>query len=394
MKLFLLKRDNADFHEIIERAGVDSYCIDLLNNKTRTHVFLMKDAKIEQANIIKQTALSVGCDAAVHRDVISGKQKLSDCIIMCNESQLEKIAVKLEKQPFSLGRITADMLAMIKDKPVWKIRGRDYLAEKDYLIMGILNATPDSFYDGGKYNTLDHALKHCEYMIQNGADIIDIGGESTRPFSEPVDEEEENKRVIPIVNALRKHFSDILISVDTNKSQIARDAADAGADIINDISGFTYDDNMINIIKSFNLSAVAMHIKGLPRNMQDNPVYNDLMTDITSFLEESVSRAVNAGIQKETIVIDPGIGFGKTVLDNFRILDSIDVLKTLKRPVLIGASNKSFIGKSLEAEPDERTEGTLSANVWAYSRGASIFRVHDVPANKKALEIARRLKHV
>lgn len=394
MKLFLLKRDRSDFSQAIARAGVDKYCIDLLDKKTRTHVFLLKDARIEQVNILKQTALSVGCDAAVHRDVLSGTKKLSDCILMCNESQLEKIALKLKEQPFSLGKISSRMIDMLKHRNTWMIRGHNIFNERDYLIMGILNVTPDSFYDGGAHNTMSDALKCAERMIGEGADIIDIGGESTRPYSEPVSIEAEMERVIPVVRALRQIDSNILISVDTTKSRIAEAAADEGADIVNDISGFTYDSNMLQSIGRKGMSAVAMHIKGTPCDMQNQPVYDDLMAEIGDFLQASIESAVNAGIEKKRLVIDPGIGFGKTPEHNLIILNNIDTLLSLNRPVLIGASNKSFIGKYLNADIDDRLDGTIAANVWAYAKGASIFRVHEVASNRKALEMARRLKHV
>lgn len=394
MKLFLLKKDRSEFSQAIAKAGVDKYCIDLLDKKTRTHVFLLKDARIEQANILKQTALSVGCDAAVHRDVLSGTKKISDCIIMCNESQLEKIAFKLKEQPFSLGKISSRMIDMLKQRNIWMIRGDNVFNERDYLIMGILNVTPDSFYDGGAHSTMSSALKCSERMIEDGADIIDIGGESTRPYSEPVSIEAEMQRVIPVIRALRKIDRNILISVDTTKSQIAEAAADEGADIVNDISGFTYDSNMLRTIRSKGVSAIAMHIRGTPGDMQNEPVYDELMSEITDFLEASIESAVNTGIERERLVIDPGIGFGKTPEHNLIIINSIDTLSSLNRPVLIGASNKSFIGKCLNADIDDRLDGTVAANVWAYSKGASVFRVHEVASNRKALEMARRLKHV
>ncbi len=394
MKLYILKKDKADFKEQIARIGADAFCVDLLDNKTRTHVFLMKDTCIEQANILKQTALSVGCDVAIHRDVISGTRKFSDAILMCNEGQLEKIELKLREQPFSLGKTAAAMLDMVRCENVWEVRGRNILADRDYIIMGILNATPDSFYDGGQNSKISTALERCDEMIQNGADIIDIGGESTRPFSSPVSADEEKRRIIPIIENVRKKHPSVIISADTRKADVAENAINAGADIINDISGFTFDKELAERAAKADVSAIVMHMRGTPENMQDNTEYSDMMPEILEQLQMSIEIGKKAGIRTEKIVIDPGIGFSKTVEQNFDILRQLDILYSLGRPVLLGTSNKSFIGKSLDSDIDGRIEGTIASNVAAYLGGVSIFRVHNVKEHKKAFEIARRIKNV
>lgn len=392
MKIYLLKGRGRELKKRIESTGADSYCIDILRDKTDLPVFLLKDIKIEQANILKQTALSVGCDMAVHRDVLSGTKKISDGVLMCSLSQLKKMQSKLKAQPFKLPFIMDEMLKTALNVPVWEVRGRNMLADRKFLVMGILNVTPDSFYDGGRHQG-DAAVEHALKMIEEGADILDIGGESTRPYSEPVPEEEEKNRVIPVIEGIRKH-SDIPISIDTYKSGIAETAAAAGADIVNDISGFRFDRKMIDVIKNRNLSSVIMHIKGTPDNMQDNTDYDDLMCDITDYLSESVKMAVDAGVHSASIAIDPGIGFGKSAEQNIEIIDSIDILRSLRHAVLIGASNKSFIGKTLNVEKDDRVNGTVGANCAAFLRGASIFRVHNVRENKQALSLLSHLAGV
>ena len=252
------------------------------------------------------------------------------------------------------------------------------------LVMGILNVTPDSFFDGGKHHTMEGALDHALRMIEEGADIIDIGGESTRPYADPVPEEEELRRIVPVIEALRAS-SGILISVDTYKAGVADAALRAGADIINDISGLTYDDAMAQVVARNDAWVVIMHIKGTPRNMQVDPHYDDVVVEISEFLRLQMDHAVRAGVDPEKIIIDPGIGFGKRVEDNLRILKMLGEFKKLGRPVLIGTSMKSFIGKVAGLPIEERVEGTLASLAVALMNGADILRVHDVKKAKKVL---------
>ena len=252
------------------------------------------------------------------------------------------------------------------------------------LVMGILNVTPDSFFDGGKHQTMEGALDHALRMIEEGADIIDIGGESTRPYADPVPEEEELRRIVPVIEALRAS-SDILISVDTYKAGVADAALCAGADIVNDISGLTYDDAMAQVVARNDAWVVIMHIKGTPRNMQVDPHYDDVVAEISEFLRLQMGHAVRAGVDPEKIILDPGIGFGKRVEDNLRILKMLGEFKKLGRPVLIGTSMKSFIGKVAGLPIEERVEGTLASLAVALMNGADILRVHDVKKAKKVL---------
>ena len=263
-------------------------------------------------------------------------------------------------------------------------------SEKPYLIMGILNVTPDSFSDGGQFLKVENAFTHSIKMIEEGADIIDIGGESTKPFADPVSTDEELSRVIPVIEKIRSEY-DILISIDTTKSKVAEEAITAGANIINDVSAMEIDENMLQVAKNYNSPIVMMHMKGIPKNMQNNPTYDHLITEIKDYLSSRVKCAINAGIDKKNIIIDPGIGFGKSVEHNFEIINNLDSFVDLGFPVLLGASRKSFIGLTLDVEEKDRLEGSIAANVIGLQKGAKIFRVHDVLAAKKSLIIANKI---
>ena len=263
-------------------------------------------------------------------------------------------------------------------------------SEKPYLIMGILNVTPDSFSDGGQFLKVENAFTHSVKMIEEGADIIDIGGESTKPFADPVSTDEELSRVIPVIEKIRSEY-DILISIDTTKSKVAEEAITSGANIINDVSAMEIDENMLQVAKNYNSPIIMMHMKGIPKNMQNNPTYDHLITEIKDYLSSRVKCAINAGIDKKNIIIDPGIGFGKSVEHNFEIINNLDSFVDLGFPVLLGASRKSFIGLTLDVEEKDRLEGSIAANVIGLQKGAKIFRVHDVLAAKKSLIIANKI---
>ena len=262
--------------------------------------------------------------------------------------------------------------------------------KRNTLIMGILNVTPDSFSDGGKFIHLGKALAQVQYMENNGADIIDIGGESTRPGAVAVSLEEEINRTIPVIEAIRK-ISNISISIDTYKSEVAEKALLAGADFINDISGLTFDSRMMEIVKKFDVPVVLMHIKGTPRNMQTNPTYIDVIKDLLEFFSFQTQKALDFGIKKEQIIIDPGIGFGKQLDDNFILIRRLKEFSELGFPILIGPSRKSFIGVTLDSPPEYRLEGTLAAVSAGILNGASIVRVHDVKEVKRTVIITDKI---
>ncbi len=249
------------------------------------------------------------------------------------------------------------------------------------LIMGVLNVTPDSFSDGGKFLDVEHAVGHAREMASAAADIIDVGGESTRPGSVPVSLEEELRRVLPVVERLR----DLVISVDTTKAEVAEKVLAAGARIINDVSALRFDPRMVDVVRDADAGVVLMHMQGTPQTMQQKPRYGDVVVEVRSFLAERIAFAEARGLKKTQIAVDPGIGFGKTVEDNLRLLAHLDEFSSLGCPVLVGTSRKSFIGKVLDPpgdrsahETEGRIWGTAATVAWAVAQGARILRVHDV----------------
>jgi len=258
------------------------------------------------------------------------------------------------------------------------------------LVMGILNVTPDSFSDGGKFTNPNHAADHVLQMIADGADMIDIGGESTRPGANPVSLDEELNRTIPVIEAFCKK-SDCLISIDTYKSAVAKAALDAGADLVNDISGLTFDGGMAPLVAETEVPVILMHIKGTPRDMQKDPHYDGLMGEINDFFTQQVAVAQEAGIESKNIILDPGIGFGKRLEDNFEIIRELRQICAMGYPVLLGPSRKSFIGTALELPVEERLEGTLASITAGVIKGAKIVRVHDVKETRRAVTITEKI---
>ena len=252
--------------------------------------------------------------------------------------------------------------------------------------MGILNVTPDSFFDGGKYTQLDSAINQSKKMINEGAKIIDIGGESSRPFSKPISVQDEIKRVLPVIEALKSEIN-IPISIDTTKFEVAKESINAGASIINDISALRGDDRMSSLAADKDIYVVLMHMKGTPENMQIKPKYNNIITEIKSFLSNRISFAKKKGISSEKLIIDPGLGFGKSVRHNYLILNKLSEFLDLNCPILVGSSRKSFIGKILKSDSD-RLFGTAATIAISILRGAKIVRVHDVKQIKEVIEIS------
>jgi len=258
------------------------------------------------------------------------------------------------------------------------------------LIMGVLNVTPDSFSDGGRYIEPGKALDHAYFMAESGADIIDIGGESSRPGAESIPADEEIRRIIPIIEKVRKKIK-IPISIDTVKSEVAKRAFDAGASILNDISALRMDENMAEMAARSNVYVILMHMRGTPAKMQKNTEYHDIIGEISEFLNESALKAIDKGIKKDKIIIDPGIGFGKSVEGNFVILKNLDKFLKLGYPVLVGASRKSFIGKTLAVDMERRLEGSIAAACYAVLNGVDIIRVHDVVETRRAITIIEKI---
>ena len=267
---------------------------------------------------------------------------------------------------------------------------RDLDLDERVRLMGVLNVTPDSFSDGGRFIDVSQAVGRALEMVVEGADIIDVGGESTRPGAEPVDEQVEMGRVIPVIEELRSR-SDVFISIDTSKAAVADAACAAGADIVNDVTALRGDDAMRDLVADRGAGLVLMHMQGDPRTMQTTPTYDDVIVEVSAFLTEAARSAEDAGIKRDSIVIDPGIGFGKTVEHNLSLIRSIDRFVETGYPVLVGPSRKTFIGKVLDVDVGERVEGTAAVCVWCVSRGVRLLRVHDVQAIHRAVRMTEAL---
>jgi dihydropteroate synthase len=261
------------------------------------------------------------------------------------------------------------------------------------LIMGILNITPDSFSDGGKYYNLDNAVEYALELVKQGVDIIDVGGESTRPGAKAISLDDEINRVVPVIKSIRS-VSSIPISIDTYKSEVAQIALDSGANIINDISGLKFDSKMIDVVKEYNVPIVIMHIKGTPLNMQVNPSYDNIIDEIKSYFKKRTNLCLDYGIPKTHIILDPGIGFGKQLNDNFTIIRELNTFIELGYPILIGPSRKSFIGLTLDLPVNDRMEGTAAAITASIMNGARIIRVHDVLEMKRVQIISDKIRGV
>lgn len=355
----------------------------------------VKDVDVKASNILKQEMLARNGDVVTSRNTLLRNEGLTDIIILGTIDSFKGLIEKIRHQPFGLKNLSiliSDYLNNLKknnEKKILNIANRQFdLKKEGALIMGILNVTPDSFYDGGFYVNPEIMKRRITMIAEEGAHIIDIGGLSTRPGSKPVPVEDEIKRVIPAINYAKKNY-DIIISVDTYRSEVAKYAVDAGADIINDISGFTFDEKIIDTVAKLNAWVVIMHIKGSPETMQKNPQYDDVIDEIYDFLYVQADKAIQKGVEKNRIIIDPGIGFGKNLKHNLEIISKIREFKNMFFPVLLGVSRKSFIGNLLDSQPpSERLTGSLSAAVCGFLNGADILRVHDVKQTKEAIRIA------
>lgn len=326
-----------------------------------------------QANILKQTAISVGADCATHREVITGKIEKSDCILGGSLSQIRKIAEKLQFQPFGLKVLGAELL-------------RFQIKTHKTKIMGILNVTDNSFSDGGEFLEPEKAFEHLKEMVRDGADIIDIGAESTRPYSEPVSADVQLKRLLPVLELVKKAKIKVPLSIDTRSAEVAEKCIKAGAVIVNDVSGMTYDWCMADVVAKYGVHVIIQHSKGTPENMQKSPEYKNLMDEIILDINQKIDFALTKGIEKNKIIIDPGIGFGKTRENNFEIIRRLTELYALDCPLMLGLSRKSLLNMQDE---DNFTKDifTVALNTIAVENGVDIIRVHNVKLHKQLLNI-------
>ena len=380
---------NEAIHQIRE-VGVDPTGVKLMEGKTLHFNLKMEEIDPRTANVLKQEMLSLGGDVAVDRRGLDCSIKQTDALLMGTQKHFERLILKLEQYP-DLGALRQSIKEAIKNisRTHYSIRCRKQKLTlgKRTLLMGVLNVTPDSFSDGGAFFNKEKAISRGLGMVEEGADIIDIGGESTRPGSKPVGLEEELHRVIPVIESLEKEV-DVPISIDTYKSAVAQRAVEAGAQIINDISGLHFDPNLAQVAARGDTPLVLMHIRGTPETMQKDVHYSSLFAEIIRYLKNSIRMAESAGIDPGQMIIDPRIGFGKTIEDNLLILKHLYEFRILGKPILLGTSRKSFIGKILNTEVGDRLEGTLSSIAIGVLNGAHIIRSHDVREAKKAIALA------
>ena len=378
----------------MKKVGVDPTGVKLMEGKTLHFNLKVEGIEPRTANLLKQELLSLGGDVAVDRRGLDCSARRTDALLMGTQKHFEKLILKLEQYPDiqPLGQSIKETIKNIsKTHYSIRCRKRTLTLGKRTLLMGVLNVTPDSFSDGGFFYDKEKAIAHGLRMVEEGADIIDIGGESTRPGSKPLELKEELRRVLPVIESLSKEV-DVPISIDTYKSTVAQRAIEAGAEIINDISGLHFDPALAQVAAKENAPLVLMHIRGTPETMQKDIHYGSLFSEILKYLKDSIQRAESAGLDPRQIIIDPGIGFGKTIEDNLLIIKNLFEFRILGKPILLGTSRKSFIGKILNAGVEERLEGTLSSIAIGVLNGAHIIRSHDVLQAKKAIAVADAIR--
>ena len=374
MQDYIIKTvNNINIEEELTQIGFDREYISAASDKYKYKNIKIYTLSPAQANILKQTALSVGADCATHRDVITGKIEKSDVMLGGSISQLKKICEKLKNQPFKLSKLSIELENILNNT-------QKHLTK----IAGVLNITPDSFSDGGKYFEPIQAQKHLMTLIEDGADIVDIGAESTRPYSEEVSPEEQIKRLTPILDFIQKENIQIPISIDTRSSVVADFALNNSASIINDVSGFEYDKKLAEVVSKYNASVIIQHSKGNPQNMQNSPTYTNVVEEIFLNLKNKAEYADSLGIKH--IIIDPGIGFGKTASDNFEILNRIEEFKTLNLPIMVGISRKSLLGIKYDNN-DLKDSLSLALSYPLIQKNIDYLRVHNVKLHKALINL-------
>ncbi len=380
----------------MKELGVDPRGIERMAGKAMHFALKLEGISLKAANILKQEMLALGGDAALPWGAADLSQDFCPVLLLGTWKQLSNLTTRLLEQPFGLKEIAQEIESALQNyqNPPRFLRCRRYNISLDRtLIMGILNVTPDSFYDGGRYIDPGLACEYSEAMVDDGADIIDIGGESTRPGSSPVSIEEEWSRIETPLRFLVKRLN-VPISVDTYKAEVARRALAEGADIINDISGLQLEPSLAKEVYRAGAGLVVMHMQGTPQTMQVNPEYQCLLGEIIGYLREAVSQAEGAGVDPASIIVDPGLGFGKTYEHNLILLKRLSEFRVLGKPILVGPSRKSFIGRALDLPMEERLEGTAAAVVASILKGASIVRVHDVKAMRRVAMVVDAIRQV
>jgi len=389
------KTDNIkDAMKIIASSKCDEYVYKKLAKKIVGNSFVVENIDNRAANILKQEAISCGCDVAVNKNISLFKKGNSDIVICANTNQIEKLTLKIKEQPFGLKSLSQKINDINSFQLKQIVCADKKIALNKTLVMGIINLSPDSFFQNG-IDDETVAVEKALQMQKDGADIIDVGAESTRPGSNPVPVKFETEKIRKFLKLFRKK-SKMPVSVDTYKPEVAHIALNEGADIINDIYALRYKNKeMVKVVAKNKAAVILMHMKKNPLTMQQNIRYNNMLSTVFNFLSEQIDFALDNGIKKESVIVDPGIGFGKTVDDNLLILKRLFEFKSLNVPLLIGLSNKSFLAEVIGTKKlDERPSATLAANIISVINGADIVRVHDVKETKKAIKVFEKIKEL
>ncbi len=370
-----------DIKRYLQDLGVDGGGISILASKSKHHILYIKDLHVGAANILKQDALSIGADLAVPRGTVIAAVPKVDCILIATQKELEHLAKKELAQPFGLKAIAQEFKAIAKQKTNYKMR-----------VMGIINANDDSFFSGSRFVS-NEAIVKIEQMIADGAEIIDIGGVSSRPGADKISAKEELSRVEPIYKLIKEQelYKKAIFSCDSYEPSVIQKALESGFTMVNDITGLE-NDEVAQLCAKYKASVVIMHMQGTPQTMQTNPSYRDVIIEVYEYLEQQVQKAKDFGI--EEIFIDVGIGFGKTLEDNLLLIKHLEHFKRLGCEILVGVSRKSMIDKISPSTVEERLSGTLTIHLEALRNGASVVRVHDVPEHIQAIKVQEALRRV
>ena len=377
---FIIKKieknlDNKD----LESVGFSKNYTEAMISKSSFLKLKIFDLTVIQANILKQTALSKGCDCAIHMGCLNNSVEKTDAILPGTKTQLKHVAESLKQQQFKMPILADEILNLLEDNKAQKP-----------LIMGILNLTEDSFSDGGKYLDFENAINHAKEMINDGADIIDIGAESTRPGADEVSADIQIERIIPVLKELLNLYPNMKYSIDTRSGKVAKEVLKISKNIIiNDVSGLCFDEKMVDVVVENQAKIVICHSSSIPKDMQENTEYKNIVDDIYRFFVRQIEMLVNKGLPKENIILDLGFGFGKTVEQNFELIKKSDEFLGLGCPILAGVSRKSFIQKSVPDGDFDNLTSALCGDLLL--KGTSIFRVHDVKKTREVIELFKKL---
>jgi dihydropteroate synthase len=385
-KMTLTKLNNkTDFKALYAQVGCSTEGVEIMAKKSRTHLFYIQNLRTPAANILKQDALSIGADLVVPASTILCETKYVDAVLIATNAQIQKIIKKEKAQPFGLKNLSKELGMHLKNSV-------DFVHKKAK-IMGVINANDDSFFSGSRFKDKE-AVEKIYQMINDGANIIDIGGVSSRPGSVEVSENEELSRIQPIIDAIYKEkiFEKITFSLDSYNPKSIQYALERGFKIVNDITGLT-NEKIAKLIANYNAKVVIMHMQNKPQNMQDNPTYTNVLSNIEEFFTNQIKFAKSFGIEKKDIILDAGIGFGKTLQHNLDLIKNLEHFKKFGCDILVGASRKSLINKITPTIPEDRLPGTLALHLESLRNGATMLRVHDVKEHFQVLKIYEALKN-